>query len=134
MPAQKGRSFLLYYNINGVFQRIEGQRSMQLTVNNAAVDVSTKDTNNWRELLEGGGLSTMSISVSGIDEDAPFFNQLRTDLLNNAFAQYRIVLPNDDYFSCQFMISSLQQSGNHDDAFTYDLSIESSGIPSYTAV
>ena len=131
MPAQKGRSLLVYVQINGTYQKIEGQRTGNFTLNNSPVDVSTKDTNNWRELLENGGLSTIGISVDGVDQNAPYLEQLRQDSVVNNHNMYQIVMPNGAYFQVRMMIASLQQQGNYDGALTYNLSLESSGQPTY---
>lgn len=132
MPAQKGRSLLVYVNINGTYQKIEGQRTGNLTVNNSPVDVSTKDTNNWRELLENGGLSTIGITIDGIDQDAPYLEQLRQDVFVNNHNYYKIIFPNGAYAEVRMMISNFAQAGNHDGALTYNMTLESSGIPTYT--
>ncbi len=43
-------------------------------------------------------------------------------------------MPGSDQPSSQFQISNYERSGDHDNAETYSLSLNSHGTPTYTAV
>ena len=43
-----------------------GLRTTQLSVNGEAVNVTTKDSGGWRELLSGAGVRSVSVSAAGI--------------------------------------------------------------------
>ena len=48
---------------------IGGIRTESMTINNETVDVTDKDGNGWRELLEGAGITSMSLKGSGVVSD-----------------------------------------------------------------
>ena len=78
MPAGKGSSFLLKDNSTGTPATIGGLRSTSMTINGEAVDITSKDSNAFissgndkaRDLLQGGGVRSMTISASGVFTDS----------------------------------------------------------------
>ena len=44
-----------------------------MTINSETVDVTDKDGNGWRELLEGAGITSMSLKGSGVVSDNAVF-------------------------------------------------------------
>src|SRR4028118_1708662 len=69
MGAEKGSAFLLKVG-NGaqppVFSTVAGMRTTQMSVNGEAVNVTSKDSGGWRELLSGAGVRSVSVAASGI--------------------------------------------------------------------
>ena len=69
MPAEKGSAFLLKIG-NGaqpaVFATVAGMRTTQMSVNGEGVNVTSKDSGGWRELLSGAGVRSVSVAASGI--------------------------------------------------------------------
>ncbi|HEX9948093.1 MAG TPA: phage tail tube protein, partial [Allosphingosinicella sp.] len=69
MGAEKGSAFLLKV-ANGaeppVFSTVAGMRTTQMSVNGEAVNVTSKDSGGWRELLSGAGVRSVSVAASGI--------------------------------------------------------------------
>ena len=59
MGAEKGSAFLLKIG-NGLappaYLTVAGMRTTQLSVNGEPVNVTTKDSGGWRELLSGAGV------------------------------------------------------------------------------
>ena len=76
MAAQKGSALLLKATLSGTESTVAGLRSTSMTINGEMVDITTKDSDalvsggvtKARELLEGGGVSNMAISASGVFE------------------------------------------------------------------
>lgn len=69
MTAQPGRDLLLKIeddNNTDTYLTIGGLRSRSISLNSHLVDVSHSESNGWRELLGGAGLSQASISGSGV--------------------------------------------------------------------
>ena len=63
MSAEKGSAFLLKVGDGGappVFATVAGMRTTQLSVNGEAVNVTSKDSGGWRELLSGAGVRSVS--------------------------------------------------------------------------
>ena len=57
MSAEKGSAFLLKVGDGAeppVYATVAGLRTTQLSVNGEAVNVTTKESGGWRELLSGG--------------------------------------------------------------------------------
>ena len=66
MGVEKGSAFLLKVgdgNVPATYATVAGMRTTQLSVNGEAVNITSKDSGGWRELLSGAG--TRSVSVSG---------------------------------------------------------------------
>lgn len=67
MGAEKGSAFLLKVGDGAappLYATIAGLRATQLSVNGEAVNVTSKDSGGWRELLSGGGVRSVSVSAS----------------------------------------------------------------------
>ena len=86
MAAQKGSALLLKATLSGTESTVAGLRSTSMTINGEMVDITTKDSDalvsggvtKARELLEGGGVSNMAISASGVFTDSALENDIRT--------------------------------------------------------
>ena len=69
MGIENGSAFLLKIGDGGSppgFATMAGLRTTQLSVNGEAVNVTTKDSGGWRELLSGAGVRSVSVSAAGI--------------------------------------------------------------------
>ena len=64
MAAQKGSAMLLKVDISGTATTVAGLRSTSISMNDEAVDVTTKDSSGLRQLLAGGGVQSFSASGS----------------------------------------------------------------------
>jgi hypothetical protein len=68
MSAEKGSAFLLKVGDGGappVYATVAGMRTTQMSVNGEAVNVTSKDSGGWRELLSGAGVRSISVAGSG---------------------------------------------------------------------
>ena len=134
MTAQLGRSLILKVEDSpgaGTYTTVAGMKTTKFTINNAMVDVTSKEDNAARKLLVGAGLKSMSISAEGVFKDDASFNIVRTAAVSNTdHLKYQIVIPGvtyDETYTGEFMITTLEQSGTHDDAVTYSITLESDG-------
>jgi len=80
--AQSGNNFLLKvadkYN-GSTYTTVAALRTTSLVINKSSVDVTTKSSNGWQELLPGGGVKSIQISAEGVYSD-----DLTQQLLLNA--------------------------------------------------
>lgn len=133
MPAQTGRSFLLKDGTAAAGTTLVGARATSISVNGAQVDATTKDSNGMRELLAAGGVASLTITASGLLQG----NAQATTLIARAVARsldaYGIVFDNGDRIDGSFQLTRFEAGGPHDDAQTYDLTLESSGAITVTA-
>jgi len=128
MTAQKGRLFLLKIGA----ETVQTARSTSMTINNEQVDITAKDTNGWRELLEDGGIKSMTISLSGPFKDAAVEEVLRGYAQANSINAMSVVSGNGDVWSGDFAISSYARNSDYNDVEAYDVTLESSGIITFT--
>ena len=135
MAAGRGRLMTLKIG-NGaspeVFTTVDHLRTTSMTINNEMVDISTKDTNGWRELGENMGISTMSISVGGIQYDSTVHGTLESNCRGGAIDNYQITFDNGDEYEVAMQVTTFTRAGGYNDAETFDMTIESAGIPTFT--
>jgi TP901-1 family phage major tail protein len=110
-----------------------GLKSTTFTMNNSVIDVSTKDTNGWRELLEDGSLKFFSIACDGIFKDSATDATILGYTLNNSLNTFTFIFPNGDTIEGTFQLTNYQRKGDVEGVETYSMTLESSGIPTFTA-
>jgi TP901-1 family phage major tail protein len=110
-----------------------GLRTTDFTMNNQVVDVSTKDTAGWRELLEDGSLKFFSIACEGIFKNSASDATVRGYVLANSLNPFTFQFPNGDTIAGTFQITNYQRKGDVEGAETYSMTLESTGIPTFTA-
>ena len=119
MAAGKGSSFLLKDNSTGTPATIGGLRSTSMTINGEAVDITTKDSNAFissgndkaRDLLQGGGVRSMSITASGVFTDSSTENILRGFAFDGAIQNYDLIFSDGSKISGAFLITSYERAG-----------------------
>ena len=140
MPAGKGSSFLLKDNSTGTPATIGGLRSTSMTINGEAVDITSKDSNAFissgndkaRDLLQGGGVRSMTISASGVFTDSSTENILRGFAFDGAIQSYDLIFSDGSKISGAFLITSYERAGEFNGEETYSVTLESSNTITYT--
>ncbi|MBL4802641.1 MAG: phage major tail protein, TP901-1 family [Emcibacter sp.] len=136
MAAEKGRAFLLRAGDGEapeVFTTIGGMRATGFTLNAQTVDVTSKDSTGWRELLANAGMRSVAISGSGIFIDDVSQLDVQAKALASSIDNYQIAFESGATFEGNFQITSLEYSGEYNGERTYSLSLESSGAVTFTA-
>jgi len=146
MPAQKGKDVLIKLDNSGTYTAIGGLRSSSITLNDEAVDITTKSSNGYRTLLAGAGVNSISISGSGVFTDDAIENLMKdaylaqqnlavdgTSAQTPAFENFEFFIPTFFKFRGAFQITSLEYAGEYNGEATYSMSFESSGIIAVTA-
>ncbi len=136
MTAQKGRDLLLKIDDGaGAFITVAGLRAHRLSFNAGQVDATHQlSPGRWRELLAGAGLRHASISGSGIFRDEDSDGRLRGLFFDAEVAVFRVVIPGFGQLEGPFQIVSLEYSGEHDGEMTFEISLESAGQLSFSAL
>ena len=140
MAAGKGSSFLLKENSTGTPATIGGLRSTSMTINGEAVDITTKDSNAFissgndkaRDLLQGGGVRSMTLSASGVFTDSSTENILRGFAFDGAIQNYDLVFSDGSKISGAFLVTSYERAGEFNGEETYSVTLESSNTITYT--
>ena len=133
MAAQKGNAVLIKIAISGTQTTVGGLRSSSITINDEAVDVTNKDSAGVRILLPAAGITTVSISGSGVFTDSASEVILRTNVSSAALSAMSFIVPDLGTFAGNFHIASLEYGGEYNGEATFSASFESGGAVSFTA-
>ena len=136
MAAQKGKDLLLKLGDGlGAFITVAGLRSRQLAFNAEAVDVThSESAGRWRELLAGAGVRRASIGGAGVFKDQASDALLRQVFFDGSIRAWQVVIPDFGTLEGPFQLSTLEYRGDHAGEVTFDLSLESAGQLSFTAL
>jgi TP901-1 family phage major tail protein len=138
MAAQSANALLIKIGDGGgteVFTDFAGLRTKSLTINSDAVDITNSDsTGRWREILDGAGVNSISVSGSGVFlDDATADADLRDNAMTGTVTNFQIIVPDFGTFQGPFKITSTAWSGDNQAEVTYDVSLESAGQIAFTA-
>ncbi len=124
-----GALFLLknFDEVKKEFVPIGGMRTTKMMLNRNLVDASSKNSGRWRKLLENAGITSISISASGIFTDSKAERNLRHKAFYGGFELCQLEFGNGDLLTCKFQITSYERSGDYDGEEIYSFSMESSG-------
>ena len=137
MAAQNGSGLLLKIGDGAspeAFTTVGGLRSTSITLNDEAVDVTTKDSSSLRALLANGGVQTISISGSGVFTDAASETTLRGKFGASSFSNFQVIIPDFGTYTGAFMVASLEYAGEYNGEVTYSVTLESSGTITFATV
>ena len=130
MGAEKGSAFLLKVG-NGaeppVFATVAGMRTTQMSVNGEAVNVTSKDSGGWRELLSGAGVRSVSVAASGIFTGSAAEIRVKSNALAGQIDDYELSFESGERLRGRFLVTRLDYSGDYNGERNYALSLESSG-------
>jgi TP901-1 family phage major tail protein len=130
MSAEKGSAFLLKVGDGGDppdFTTVAGMRTTQLSINGEAVNVTTKDSGGWRDLLSGAGVRSVSVAGSGIFTGSAAEARLKNNALAGLIDDYALSFESGETMRGRFLISRLDYAGDHGGERSYALNLESSG-------
>ena len=139
MTAQPGKAVLLKRGTGSgspeVFETIGGLRSKSIALNAETIDVTNADSaNQWRELLSGGGIKSASLSGAGIFKDTVADAAVRQAFFDQAADNWQVIIPDFGTIEGPFQITALEYAGQHNDAATFSMTLESAGELSFTAL
>ncbi|HYY84721.1 MAG TPA: phage major tail protein, TP901-1 family [Beijerinckiaceae bacterium] len=136
MGAQKGKDLLVKIDDGaGGFTTIAGLRTRQLAFNAETVDVTNAESaGRWRELLAGAGVRRAAISGAGVFKDEASDARLRQIFFDGDIRSYQVLVPDFGRIEGPFQVTSLEYRGDHAGEVTFDMSFESAGALSFTAI
>jgi TP901-1 family phage major tail protein len=136
MAAQKGKDLLLKIDDGaGVFVTVAGLRTQRFALNADPVDVTNQESaGRWRELLAGAGVRRASVAGSGVFKDGASDALIRQTFFDGVIRNWQIVAPSFGIIQGAFQISSLDYRGEHSAEVTFELSLESAGALTFTAL
>ena len=116
-----------------------GVRTRGFTITNDHVDVTTDDDVGWRKLLADPGLRSIEVTVGGITSDEILVNEMLKASITGE--PLDIMLPTGTAAGVStpgklagtFMVSSFEQTGEHDGGAEFSTTFMSDGAVVYTA-
>lgn len=130
MSAEKGSAFLLKIGDGAAppaYATVAGLRTTQLSVNGEVVNVTTKDSGGWRELLSGAGVRSVSVAGSGIFTGSAAEGRLKSNALSGLIDDYELSFESGERMRGRFLVTRLDYAGDYNGERTYTLALESSG-------
>jgi TP901-1 family phage major tail protein len=130
MSVEKGSAFLLKVGDGGVpvsYATVAGMRTTQLSVAGEAVNVTSKDSGGWRELLSGAGVRSVSVSAAGLFTGSAAEIRIRNHALSGTLDDYELSFESGERMRGRFLVTRLDYAGDYNGERSYTLSLESSG-------
>ena len=131
MGAEKGSAFLLKVGNGGeppIFATVAGMRTTQMSVNGESVNITSKDSGGWRELLSGAGVRSVSVAASGIFTGSAAEVRIKSNALAGLLDDYELSFESGERMRGRFLVTRLDYSGDYNGERNYALSLESSGV------
>lgn len=136
MGAQNGKDLLIKVDMDnaGQFTTLAGLRATRVSFNAETIDVTSLESQGgWRELLAGAGVRSVAITGSGVFRDAATDERARQLFFDGEAPAFQVVIPDFGIVEGPFQVTSIEYSGSHNGEATYELSLASAGLLSFTA-
>lgn len=130
MTAERGSAFLLKIGDGAdpiVYATIAGLRTTQMSINGDAVNITTKDSGGWRELLTRAGVRSVSVSAAGIFTGSDAELRIRNHALAGEIDDYELSFESGERMRGKFLISRLDYAGDYNGERSFTFNLESSG-------
>lgn len=136
MAAQSGKAIVVSFKDDAgtpAYVVVAGLRARSISFNAEPVDVTNADsTGAWRELLDGAGIRSASMSGDGVFTDDAGFEAVRDAYFENEHRDAKILIPGLGTFEGKFMVTALETGGEFNREVTYSLTLESAGVITWT--
>lgn len=126
--ARAGRLFSVYTLDSAGLRLLCGLQSTSLTVAQEGIDTTDNCSDGNREMLEGAGIRSLSISGSGITRS---FSELLAAHVQNQHIYALVTNAASQVFAAFYQISSIGLSGAHNGAELFDITLESAASVQY---
>jgi len=136
MAAQRGKDMLLKVRDDtSAFITVAGLRSRRISFDAEAVDIThAESAGRWRELLSGAGVKKSAVTGSGVFKDAATDLLARQTFFDGLIRDWRVIIPDFGTIEGPFQISGLDYRGEHQGEVTFDMTLESAGALTFTAI
>ena len=137
MAVQSGKDLLIKLDLigDGQFVTIAGLRATRISFNAETVDVTSLESiGGWRELLAGAGVRSASISGSGVFRDANTDERARQIFFDGEVPRFQVIIPNFGVIEGKFQISAIEYAGSYNGEATYEMTMASAGVLTFTAL
>lgn len=130
MAARVGRQVRVYFGGDSPADEILGVREKGVEFNGEAIDITSDENGGVRYLIDNtSAQDEVNISLSGVTKD----NRIKTAWITGERTQVVTLLyPSGEIISGTFFMSSFSEKHEYKGASTFDTTLQSSGIVSYT--
>ena len=94
--------------------------------------MTNKDSSGNRTLLADAGVSSVSISGSGVFTDAASETALKNAWNSGSFVNYQIIIHDFGTYQGAFQLTALSYAGEFNGEVTYSVTLESSGAVAFS--
>jgi TP901-1 family phage major tail protein len=130
MAELAGKDLLLQIDTGGgSYSTLGGLQAKEYTITNEEIDVTNHGSNQWKTVLDGAGVRSMSISGSGVHNDGATLDQAEDACKNGTLTNFRI----DDSagggrtYTGSFKVTEFGRSAEHNGAQEFSISLVSAG-------
>jgi TP901-1 family phage major tail protein len=134
MVAYSGNLVLLKVKQYKTYEVVGGMRTTRFLLNNQIIDATHKESGKWRELLSEVGVTSVSITGSGIFTNKTSESIVRNIAFKNQKSKFLLTFGNGDQIRGEFIVSTYERAGNVSEEETYNISLESAGEVRYISV
>lgn len=136
MVAQNGKDLLIKLDLTGggTYTTIAGLRATRISFNAETVDVTSLESAGWRELLAGAGVKAASVSGSGVFRDQATDARAQQIFFNGEVPSFQVIVPSFGVIQGLFQITAIEYSGTYNGEATYDMTLASAGVLTFTAI
>lgn len=133
IAATKGGAAIVVANASSAvaadfYMSIGGMRSKSFSMSADGIDITNHDSDEWKTMLDGAGIRSLSVSGSGVYNNEELFQLIQTKFLANSLTCMMLIDTTVAriWEGC-FKITSLEVSGDYDGEGSFSISAESSG-------
>lgn len=129
MTATDGIDLLLKLGpVSGSPVTIAAGRTQSFAIGNETVEITNKDSNKFRTLLEGAGTKALTFEIEGVlDAGGTAVTTFLQNAINNSIDTYSLFFNAGFTIEGQFQIESYNVSGDHNTEQTFTATLQSSG-------
>ena len=131
MAGFNGRQFTFDWDST----TLAGVRTRGLTVANDYVDVTNDDDSGWRTLLADPGTRSVEVTIGGVTTDEVLLAAIMASTVSSETLEATLPtsLATPGTVSGSFLVSSFEQSADHDGEVSFSATFMSTGAITYTA-
>ena len=112
------------------YDTIGGSTEHTMTISNEQIDVSTKDTNRWKELLAAGDRSLV-ITMNGFASDDANYALLEGAVEADTIWNFQFAYGDGKTITGAFHVNTMETSGARNTAQSFSYTFTNSGEPTF---
>lgn len=129
MAANDGRDLVLKLGaVDSSPVTIAAARTHSFAIANEIVDITNKDSNAFRTLLEGAGTKALTLEIEGVlNKGGGAVTNFIQNAINNSIDIYSLFFNDGFTLEGSFQIESYSIAGDHNTEQTFTATLQSSG-------